>query len=114
MPNSRFESLTVLSPDDFAALDICYTAGDEVQEQASSSSRSCGPPSSTRPTSRSSSTFATATAASTCCTSSSWPRAATKSEKDEMLDPGAVLLVLDALARLTGGVAIDPQSGTLL
>ncbi len=28
----RFDSLTVISPDDFAALDICYTGGDEVLE----------------------------------------------------------------------------------
>jgi len=33
---------------------------------------------------------------------------------DEMLDPGAILLVLAALAKLTGGVAIDPQSGTVI
>ena len=35
-------------------------------------------------------------------------------EPEELLDPGALLAVLDALAKLTGGVAIDPQSGTLL
>src|SRR5262249_40576380 len=28
----RFESLTVLSPDDFAAMDVCYTGGQEVLE----------------------------------------------------------------------------------
>ena len=28
-----FESLTLVSPDDFAALDICYTSGPEVLEQ---------------------------------------------------------------------------------
>ena len=30
----RVESLTVLAPDDFAALDVCYVEGDEVVEQA--------------------------------------------------------------------------------
>ena len=30
--NGKFESLTLISPDDFAALDICYTSGPEVQE----------------------------------------------------------------------------------
>ena len=31
-----------------------------------------------------------------------------------MLDPSALLVVLGALAKLTGGVAIDPQAGTFL
>src|SRR5260221_12125594 len=35
-------------------------------------------------------------------------------EFDEILDPSALLIVLDALVELTGGVGVDPQSGTLL
>ena len=35
-------------------------------------------------------------------------------EPDGMLDPSALLLVLDALAELTGGIAVDPQTGTML
>lgn len=35
-------------------------------------------------------------------------------ETDNMLDPSALLLVLDVLAELTGGIAIDPQTGTIL
>ena len=34
--NDQFESLTLLSPDDFAALDICYTSGAEVLEHSAS------------------------------------------------------------------------------
>ena len=33
---------------------------------------------------------------------------------DEMLDPSALLIVLDALVELTDGVAVDPQAGTML
>jgi hypothetical protein len=32
--------------------------------------------------------------------------------EDEILDPSALLVVLGALAKLTKGVAVDPQSGT--
>src|ERR1700678_4116764 len=32
----QFESLTLLSPDDYAALDISYVSGDEVLEQGES------------------------------------------------------------------------------
>lgn len=35
-------------------------------------------------------------------------------EMEEIFDPSALLVVLDALVELTGGVGIDPQSGTLL
>ena len=35
-------------------------------------------------------------------------------ESDELLDPSALLAVLDELARITGGIAVDPQSGTIL
>jgi hypothetical protein len=35
-------------------------------------------------------------------------------DQDEMLDPSALLIVLDAVVELTGGVGVDPQSGTLL
>ena len=35
-------------------------------------------------------------------------------EADDILDPTALLLVLGTLGELTGGLAVDPQSGTLL
>ena len=37
-----------------------------------------------------------------------------REEADEVFDPSALLVVLDALIDLTGGVGFDPQSGTLL
>jgi hypothetical protein len=35
-------------------------------------------------------------------------------EMEEMFDPSALLLVLDALVDLTAGIAVDPQSGTMV
>jgi hypothetical protein len=35
-------------------------------------------------------------------------------DQEELLDPSAVLIVLGALAKLTDGIAIDPQSGILM
>ena len=35
-------------------------------------------------------------------------------QTDELLDPSALLAVLEALAKITGGIAVDPQSGTIL
>lgn len=35
-------------------------------------------------------------------------------EAEGMLDPTALLVVLDALAKLTDGIPVDPQAGTML
>jgi hypothetical protein len=113
----RFESLTLLSPEDFAALDICYTDGDEVVDHTV--------------------TLAKEMESAACETGGAGDlqrlmqcdcrfdvlhfEQVSENEKenfledpDEMLDPSALLLVLGALARLTGGVAIDPQAGAFL
>ena len=37
-----------------------------------------------------------------------------ENETDDMLDPSALLVVLDALASETKGIAVDPQAGTFL
>jgi hypothetical protein len=111
----RIDSLTLISPDDFAALDICYTGGAEVLEQSASLGDDLkklgveGPP------------------------PVPWEQikkydgrfdvlhfeqiaegAEDDSEDDEMLDPSALLVVLAALAKCTGGVAVDPQAGTFI
>lgn len=111
--HGRVESLTVLSPDDFAALDISFLSGEEVTEQATE--------------------WAQEMTAVGC-------RKEDRSRLDklghfdgrfdvlhfeqitdfdiddgldEVLDPSALLLVLEALAKLTDGLALDPQSGTI-
>ncbi|MEN6459693.1 MAG: hypothetical protein ABFC63_12270 [Thermoguttaceae bacterium] len=109
----RIDSLTLISPDDFAALDICYTGGDEVLDQGAvlvEDLKKLGPePPPPVP----------------------WEQikqydgrfdvlhfeqvpSDEEEDEDDMLDPSALLVVLGALARLTGGVAIDPQAGTFL
>lgn len=110
--SGRFESLTVLSPDDFAALDVSYLAGEEVLEYS-------------------------AELLSQMATAERQAQARLKLEKmrrcdgrfdvlhfeqmvdlddegDEMLDPSTLLIVLGALVELTDGIAVDPQAGTLL
>jgi hypothetical protein len=109
------DSLTLISPDDFAALDICYTGGAEVLEQSASLVDDLkklgveGPP------------------------PVSWEQIKKydgrfdvlhfeqvgegdegEAEDDELLDPSALLVVLAALAKQTAGVAIDPQAGTFV
>jgi hypothetical protein len=113
--DGRFDSLSLISPDDFAALDICYTTGAEVLEQTAAlvdemkKAGAEGPP------------------------PVPWEKIKRydgrldvlhfeqipeddggDSEEEEMLDPSALLVVLGVLAKLTGGVAVDPQAGTFL
>jgi len=110
--SGHFESLTVLSPDDFAALDISYLTGEEVLEYS-------------------------AELLSQMATAERQAQARVKLERmrrcnarfdvlhfeqmvdfddegDDMLDPSALLIVLDALVELTDGIAVDPQAGTLV
>jgi hypothetical protein len=111
----RFESLTLISPDDFAALDVCYTSGSEVVEQGcslademSDASADAQHRSNLRQLRQCDGRFDVLHFEQV---------SETPEEDDEIdgpLDPGALLAVLGALARLTGGLAVDPQSGTFL
>ena len=113
-PSGRFESLTVLSPDDFSALDVSYLEGDEVTEQAAELAEEME---------------------TTDCRAEERARLDRlrqcdgrfdvlhfeqlvkfddEDEADDMLDPSALLVVLEALANETDGIAVDPQAGTFL
>jgi hypothetical protein len=111
--HGRIESLTVISPDDYAAMDICFDSGEEVLEQGAALVADLKK-------------FAVDT-----CADIPEEKILSYSgrfdvlhferigetldeEDDEMLDPSALLVVLESLAKLTDGVAVDPQSGTIL
>ena len=108
----EFDSLTVLSPEDFAALDICYTGGAEVIEQAEDLIEEMDPANCSAEAlgkiQRADSRFDVLHFEQVSEADDD------PDELDEMLDPSALLLVLEALATITDGVAIDPQGGTFL
>jgi hypothetical protein len=113
--DGRFESLTIMSPDDYAALDISFEAGDEVREQGASFYQELKP-------SVSDADERKRLARLPKCDGRfdllhfehMTPAAAESDDEDEMLDPSALLIVLDALVELVDGVGVDPASGTLL
>ncbi len=111
--HERIESLTIISPEDYAALDICFTSGDEVREQAAALvadlKKSAGDTGAEIPEQKLLSYNGRFDVLH-------FERIGETSdeEDDEMLDPSALLIVLETLAKLTGGVAVDPQSGTIL
>jgi hypothetical protein len=112
-PKGRFESIGLLSPDDFAAIDISYMSGDEVIEQGAELfeeiQRGLAP--SERKKLKQICKY---DARFDVLHFERVPDPDEGDGDDDLLDPGAVLIVLEALARLTEGVAVDPQSGTVV
>jgi hypothetical protein len=109
-----FESLTVTSPEDFAALDICFTSGVEVLEQVAELVKDLAAVADPRQR-------ALLKRIRQCDGRFDilhFEQVADLPEEngddEDLLDPSALLAVLDELARITGGVAVDPQSGTFL
>ena len=108
-----FESVTLHAPDDYAALDICYVDDEEVHDQATQLLKEMKN---------------TTLQPGDLDKLAKLPKCDARldimhfeqvtddqiDEGEEMLDPSALLLVLDALVDLTGGVGIDPQSGALM
>src|ERR1700730_4077008 len=109
----QFESLTLHSPQNYAAVDISYTDDEEVMEQGINLAEELR---------------STATEAEERAKLARLPKcnarldilhfeqivvAESEDESEEMLDPSALLIILDTLVEMTGGVGVDPQSGTV-
>lgn len=118
----RFRSLSLLAPNDFAAVDILYVASEEVIDQA------IGFASELKDSARSPEEKKRLARLISCnarleidhfeqmvaddSTSQSLTDLLEDDEPcDEFLDPGTVLRVIRRLAKLCHGVALDPQSG---
>lgn len=107
----RFESLTVRAPADFAAMDISFESGESVLEQVASLQKEL----------KKATVDVAKLAKLKDCDARldlmHFEQVADSSEDDdfgEMFDPASLLLVLEALVKLTDGVGVDPQSGTLV
>jgi hypothetical protein len=111
--DGRVDSLTLISPDDFAALDICYTDGEEVIEQGAALVADMKKMGVEFPPEASAEKLKKYDARFDVLHFEQVAEEA-EGEEDEILDPSTLLVVLGALARLTGGVAVDPQAGTFL
>lgn len=111
-----FESLTLYSPDDNAAMDVTYVDGEEVVQQtmelidemkrtASSGKESAAVRRlSNRDARLDVYHFEKLT----------FIGGDNDDDEEEFLDPGSLLIVLDKLAELCDGIAIDPQTGSIL
>jgi len=110
----HIEALTVVSADDYAAMDICYIEGEEVLEQAPDLVKDLKKSAEDAFPDFPLSNILTYDGRFDVLHFERIDEAFEEEEGDEMLDPSALLIVLEALAKLTRGVAVDPQSGTVL
>lgn len=109
--NGLLETLHVRSPEDHSALEIDYLIGDEVRQQIEDLTKQMrGETSERGKLDRLKKCDARFEVMHFEEMSDGYDR----EEADEAFDPSALLVVLDALVDLTGGVGVDPQSGTLL
>jgi hypothetical protein len=108
----RFDSLTLISPDDYAAMDVSYVSGDEVTEQTKELVNELKQ------------TTATETEIDDLKRIIGldgrfdiyhFEEIVTGDEEDdEFMDPGCLLQVIEELTRLVDGIGLDPASGALL
>lgn len=110
--DGQFDSLTLVSPDDYAALDLCYTEGEDVYDQVQELLKEIKPADLSPAARQEYARLALCDARFDILHFEQV--AADEEEEEEMLDPGSLLLVLGALAKISHGIAIDPQSGTIL
>jgi hypothetical protein len=109
--NGRFESCTLMAPDDFAAIDVCYLEGEEVLEQGFELANEL------EDTVRSPDGFQRVNHLRMFAGRFDVLHFEQVSDEDgeneppEMLDPSSLFVILDMLAELTQGIAVDPQSG---
>jgi hypothetical protein len=104
------ESITVVSPDDHAALEITYLVGEDIREEGARLATEITP--SEEGDRQKLARLHKYDARLDVMHFEEVPD--DLDDEDDMLDPGALLIVLDALVALTHGVGVDPQSGTVM
>ncbi len=108
----QIESLVVRSPDDHAALEIDFATGDDILLDAINTADEL------RPTEASDSErieqLRHCDARFELMHFEQVYSGETEEDSEEMFDPAALVLVLDALVRLTQGIGVDPQSGIIM
>jgi hypothetical protein len=109
----RLDSMTILSHADAAGMDVTYVEGDEVKEQIAQLRQEWR---SKRPGEKEKPHLARALHADARFDVYHFEEITDFPDEDDdgPLDPGTLLLVLNKLARLCHGEALDPQTGELL
>lgn len=108
------ESMTILAHADAAGMDVTYVEGDEVREQVAEFKKDWKGQSFSGEEKVKVDRALQATARLDVYHFEELGDGFLEEDEEDHLDPAALLTVLSKLARLSHGVAIDPQSGTVL
>lgn len=106
--DGKFESVTIRSPHDSSAMDISFVSGEEVLEQVADLMKDF------RTITLSGEDHKKLQKLDQCNARFDIFHFEHKSDGEELLDPGGLLLVMERLADVCQGVGLDPQSKTLL
>ena len=112
--DGKMMSMTVVAPDDFSALDISYIAGDEVVDESNSLLEELVAEGVTPEEREQIDNAASFDARFDIMHFQRVVEDDSEEDSIELFDPSALLRVLERLCTLTGGISLDPQSGTLL
>jgi precorrin isomerase len=112
--DDRLESMTILAHADAAGMDVTYVEGDEVKEQIAELKKEWKSQNFSGDEKAKVERALHATARLDVYHFEELGDDFLEEEEEDHLDPAALLTVLSKLARLCHGVAIDPQSGTVL
>jgi hypothetical protein len=111
-PAGGFESATILSPIDFAGMDVIYNDGEDVEEGVKELTKDLAKASLTKDERDKLERIKRFTARFEIFHFEQL--AEDPGDEEEFLDPGGLLLVMDRLADFCQGVAIDPQAGAFM
>jgi hypothetical protein len=106
-----FESITLSSPSDYAALDISYLSGDEVRLNGAALADELKGSAADETERAKIARLRKCDARFDVMHFEQVSDAA--DAESEMFDPSALLVVIETLTELTDGVGVDPQSGTV-
>ena len=112
--DGAFESLTLRSPQDYSALDISYVSGEEVQTQGVELADEMRAGAADADERAKLARLPKCDARLDILHFEEIVGGGNEDEGEETLDPSTLLNVLDALVRMTGGVGVDPQSGSVM
>jgi hypothetical protein len=112
LDNGNLESITVVSPYDFSAMDITYVVGEEVQGQVKELLQQFKAITLMGDDAKKLQQLSKANARFDIFHFERMNQE--DDDDDQQLDPGGLLLVLERLAELVKGVGLDPQSLSLM
>jgi hypothetical protein len=106
-----FSSLTVVAPEDFSAMDLCYVEGEEVTEQIPELVRQLKATAEGPQERAKIKRISQANARIDILHFERISGSEFDLSDEGMFDPSGLLVVMEAVVRLTEGVGVDPQSG---